>query len=388
MKFPAGLTLYMERDGKRLNGITLRKESDPNYREAFWKQMGWKQHFWPVFDITTTDTYKSRKSIVYHHLDNYFNCYLLDRTRHKNPPILESLFVAEGTSAGMSLQALLDLGDRACALAGSPVVAPSNSSASNSSASNSSASNSSASNSSASTTATAPATRAYTYVLDDELDEPYSADAQRHFMHGLDVYVQMSKSQPQQGGITLLQTPEGIRFRQSTHNGWNQLTSTATQLIIHYKQTLCDAPFNFHPLYYIFVERGRYANKSLAQIIFGGMVPGLAGKLMDVPDTYEATWPAVPTATAVATSATATATATVVATTEMTPATATATATATAIETAVTLEEVLDRLRAKHTVLAEEHKTLILIEAQLALNAQLKDEIAHKRKVLENPECQ
>jgi len=360
MKFDAGLKLYMQRDGKKLTGITLRKESSPSYDPAFWKQMGWKQCFWPVFDVASDalPVSQARKSIVYQHLDNFFNRRLLDRACKPDPNILAHLFVAEGTSADISLQALLDQGDRACSLAGSPVVAPSNSSASNSSASNSSP-------------APAPPTRPYTYVLDDELDEAYSVEAQRSFMHGLDVYVQMSKSQPQQGGITLLQTPEGIRFRQSTHNGWNQLTSTATQLIIHYKRTLCDAPFNFHPLYYIFVERGRYANKSLAQIIFGGMVPGLAGKIMDVPDTYEATWPAVPTATATATSVATTATTTE----ETTPVIATP-------------EEVLERLRAKHIVLAEEHQTLILIETQLELNERLKDEIAHKRKVLEHPECQ
>jgi hypothetical protein len=358
MKFPAGLALYMERDGHRLNGITLRKESDPNYREAFWKQMKWTQHFWPVFDITTTDTYKSRKSIVYHHLDNYFNCYVLDLTRHKNPPILESLFVAEGTSADISLQALLDQGDRACALAGSPVSEPV--STSNSS---SSTSNSSASNSSTSATATAPAPRAYTYVLDAELDGAYSVDAQQQFMHGLAVYVQMSKSQPQLGGITLRQTPDGLRFSINSHSG------TATQIVEHYKRTLCDAPFNFHPLYYIFVENGRYANKSLAQIIIYGMVPGLAGKRMDVPDTYEATWPAVPTAVATT------------ATTETTPVVAPPVATATP-------EEVLERLRAKHTVLVAEYRLLSNIEAQLQINQNLTNEIARKRKILENPECQ
>jgi len=372
MKFDAGLKLYMARDGKKLVGITLRKESSRNYDPAFWKQMGWKQCFWPVFDVASDalPVSQTRKSIVYQHLDNFFNRRLLGRACEPDPAILTHLFVAEGTSAGVSLQALLDLGDAACAKAGSPVVAPSNSSASNSSASPAPA------------PTPVPTPRPYTYVLDDELDEAYSVEAQRSFMHGLDVYVQMSKSQPQQGGITLLQTPEGIRFRQSTHNGWNQLISTAPQLIIHYKQTLCDAPFNFHPLYYIFVERGRYANKSLAQIIFGGMVPGLAGKRMDVPDTYEATWPAIPTATE-----TATATATAAVPEE----TAEETTTAVSLEetaVAVSLEEVLERLRAKHTVLAEEHRTLILIEAQLEVNQTLKDEIAHKRKILENPECQ
>jgi len=380
MKFDAGLKLYMARDGKKLVGITLRKESSRNYDPAFWKQMGWTRCFWPVFDVASDalPVSQARKSIVYQHLDNFFNRRLLGRALQPDPNILTHLFVAEGTSADISLQALLDLGDRACALAGSPVVAPSNSSASNSSASNSSASNSSSSPAPA--PAPAPAPRPYTYVLDDELDEAYSVEAQRSFMHGLDVYVQMSKSQPQQGGITLLQTPEGIRFRQSTHNGWNQLISTAPQLIIHYKQTLCDAPFNFHPLYYIFVERGRYANKSLAQIIFGGMVPGLAGKRMDVPDTYEATWPAIPTATETA-----------AATAAVPEETAEETAVAVSLEEtapAVSLEEVLDRLRLKYTVLAEEHRTLLLIETQLQVNEQLKDEIVQKRKILENPECQ
>ena len=103
-----------------------------------------------------------------------------------------------------------------------------------------------------------------------------------------------------------------------------------------------------------------------------GMVPGVAGRRMDVPDTYEATWPAVPTAAV---------------------AVATATETAVAVSpeetaTAVSPKEVLDRLRLKYTVLAEEHRTLLLIEAQLQVNEQLKDEIAVKRKVLENPECQ
>jgi len=369
MKFDAGLKLYMQRDGKKLTGITLRKESSRNYDPAFWKQMGWTRCFWPVFDVASDALPVSqvRKSIVYQHLDNFFNRRLLGHACHPDPNILKSLFIAEGRSEGMSLQAILDDG-WGCAKADSPV---------SDCTSNSSASNSSASNASSSPAPT-PVTRPYTYVLDDELDESYSAEAQRHFMHGLDVYVQMSKAQPQQGGIILLQTPEGIRFRQSTHNGWNQLISTAAQLIIHYKQTVCDAPFNFHPLYYIFVENGRYANKSLAQIMFGGMVPGLAGRRMDVPDTYEATWPTVP--------GSATATATPVTVEETTPVVATATATATA--TAEEPEVVLNRLRAKYTVLAEEHQTLILIEAQLLLNERLKDEIAHKRKVLEHPECQ
>ena len=112
MKFDAGLKLYMARDGKKLAGITLRKESSPNYDESFWKQMGWKRCFWPVFDVASDalPASDSRKGIVYQHLDNFFNRRFLGRARHENPSILESLFVAEGTSAGASLQAILDGG--------------------------------------------------------------------------------------------------------------------------------------------------------------------------------------------------------------------------------------------------------------------------------------
>ena len=133
MKFPEGLRLYMKRDDKRLDGITLRRESDPDYREAFWKQMGWERGVWPVFDIKAP---KARTGIVYSRLENYFNLHLLGKARHENPCILACLFVAEGTSTDVSLAMLLDLGDKACALAGSPVSsnssasAPSNSSAS------------------------------------------------------------------------------------------------------------------------------------------------------------------------------------------------------------------------------------------------------------------
>ena len=377
MMFSTPLALYMKRDGKQLNGITLRQESSPNYSESFWKQMGWTRCFWPVFDITNEDSRKSRESIVHQHLDNYFNCYVLDLTRRENPPILESLFVAEGTSAGVCLADLVKLGAAACAAAGKTA---SNSSASTSSASNSSASNSSASSSSASSSSALrlellgkpPAPELYTYVLSGAVENATKADLEsRKFMNGLNVYVQMSEAQPQLSGITVRQTPEGIRFHHFTDRGVAILGSTATQLIMHYKRTLCDAPFNFHPFYYIFVESGWGANLSLAQIINFEFLPERAGKLDGIGTNFIATWPRLTVGSKAPASA------------EAAP-TPVATVATVAVDPAV----VLDRLRAKHTVLAEEHRTLILIETQLALNQTLKDEIAIKRKVLENPECQ
>ena len=62
--------------------------------------------------------------------------------------------------------------------------------------------------------------------------------------------------------------------------------------------------------------------------------------------------------------------------------------TATATAVAVSLEEVLERLRAKHTVIVAEYRLLSNIEAQLQINQNLTSEIARKRKILENPECQ
>jgi hypothetical protein len=142
-------------------------------------------------------------------------------------------------------------------------------------------------------------------------------------------------------------------------------------MVQHYKRTVCDAPFNFHPLYYIFIECGRYANMSLAQILTGTMSPELAGRLVNCPPVSDKpTWPTIP----IPSSAVAT------------PVIVTATATATA--TAVSLEEVLERLRAKQTVLVAEYRLLSNIESLLQTNQNLKNEIARKRKVLENPECQ
>jgi hypothetical protein len=160
MKFPEGLKLYMKRDDKRLDGITLHRESDPDYREAFWKRMGWERGVWPVFDINAPKARLSRTNIVYTRLENYFNLHLLGKEdRHENPCILACLFVAEGTSTDVSLAMLLDLGDKACALAGSPV--PSNSSAS--------ASEPAPSNSSASTPEPAPSTSSAPRGIEDAI---------------------------------------------------------------------------------------------------------------------------------------------------------------------------------------------------------------------------
>jgi hypothetical protein len=95
MKFDDGLKLYMARDGKKITGITLRKRS-----------------FWPVFDVASDalPVAKARKGIVYQHLDNLFNRLMLGRACKPDPNILKSLFIAEGTSADMSLQTILEHG--------------------------------------------------------------------------------------------------------------------------------------------------------------------------------------------------------------------------------------------------------------------------------------
>jgi hypothetical protein len=97
------------------------------------------------------------------------------------------------------------------------------------------------------------------------------------------------------------------------------------------------------------------------------MSPELAGMLANCPPVSDKpTWPTIPIPSSAA------------------PATATATATA----TAVSLEEVLERLRAKQTVLVAEYRLLSNIESLLQTNQNLKNEIARKRKILEDPECQ
>jgi hypothetical protein len=218
---------------------------------------------------------------------------------------------------------------------GAPVAVASNSSASNSSAPPNVVEVNTSSTSSA---------RPYTYVLDyDRLDSAESVAASRKFMHGLDVYIQMSKSQPQLGGVTVRQTPEGIRFSVNSHSG------TATQMVEHYRRTLCNAPFNFHPLYYIFVERGHNANLSLAQILNMEFSPEQTGKLDGIGTNFLAYWPSIPSA------ATATATAAV---------------TTTAAEVVVvppSLEEATKQMEAKLNALRKEQGDLLRLE--LLVNA-------------------
>ena len=178
MKFDDGLKLYMQRDGKKLTGITLRKESSRNYDEAFWKQMGWTRCFWPVFDVASDalPVSQARKGIVYQHLDNFFNRRLLGRACKPDPNILKSLFIAEGTSACMSLQTILEHG-----WGGVPASIPaSNSSSQEPAPSNSSASNSSASTSSASTPPSAPPSPALSRGIEDAIKHVQSlCDAAR-----------------------------------------------------------------------------------------------------------------------------------------------------------------------------------------------------------------
>jgi hypothetical protein len=177
--------------------------------------------------------------------------------------------------------------------------------------------------------------RPYTHVLDDNLDSAESVAASRKFMHGLDVYVQMSKSQPQLGGVTVRQTPEGLRFSINSHSG------TATQMVEHYRRILCNAPLNFHPLYYIFVERGHNANLSLAQILNMGFSPERTGKLDGIGTNYLASWPSIPSAAT---------------------ATATATATAEVVVVPPSLEEATKHMEAKLNALRKEQGDLLRLE--------------------------
>ena len=98
-KFDDGLKLYMARDDKKLVGITLRI------------RIGIRSN-WPVFDVASDalPLSQARKGIVYQHLDNFFNRRLLGRACKPDPNILKSLFIAEGTSADMSLQTILEHG--------------------------------------------------------------------------------------------------------------------------------------------------------------------------------------------------------------------------------------------------------------------------------------
>jgi hypothetical protein len=202
-------------------------------------------------------------------------------------------------------------------------------------------------------TSSSSSARPYTYVLDyDRLDSAESVAASRKFMHGLDVYVQMSKSQPKLGGVTVRQTPEGLRFSVNSHSG------TATQMVEHYRRILCIAPFNFHPLYYIFVERGHNANLSLAQILNMEFSPEQTGKLDGIGTNYLACWPSIPSA--------ATATATATATEPVTATTSSNSSCSSSVADVVvvppSLEEATKHMEAKLNALRKEQGDLLRLE--------------------------
>ena len=70
--------LYMERNGKRLDGITITSDMPKEFKADFWLQMGWPLTIWPEFVIASSDASLARKGIQsHHHLDNYFNKYVL-----------------------------------------------------------------------------------------------------------------------------------------------------------------------------------------------------------------------------------------------------------------------------------------------------------------------
>ena len=99
LKFPSGLHLYMKRNKKSLDGITLRHIVGP----------------YPVFDITVSNAEKSRTDMVPNHLFNYFcryyqqdNSWTDSDSAHSCPPLLSILFVAYGARQGSSIQELLD----------------------------------------------------------------------------------------------------------------------------------------------------------------------------------------------------------------------------------------------------------------------------------------
>jgi len=130
MKFPSGLQLYMERDRKVLNGITLRiiEEEEIDWADGD-LDLGLPACYdvcYARFDVTADDSHKLCKSICHQDLDHeglddYFNCYVLNKTQSWNRNILETLFIAEGTYAGSSLQDILNMSDKICAKAGSPL---------------------------------------------------------------------------------------------------------------------------------------------------------------------------------------------------------------------------------------------------------------------------
>ena len=100
--------LYMERNGKRLDGITITGDMPKEFKADFWLQMGWPLTIWPEFVIASSDASLARKGIQsHHHLDNYFNKYVLGSRPTEIDSILKCLFVADGRYKGYSLHYIL-----------------------------------------------------------------------------------------------------------------------------------------------------------------------------------------------------------------------------------------------------------------------------------------
>ena len=100
--------LYMERNGKRLDGIRITSDIPKEFKADFWLQMGWALTIWPEFVIRSEDASLIRIHVrSYYHLNNYFNKYVLGSRPSEIPPILECLFVAEGRYKGTSLHSIL-----------------------------------------------------------------------------------------------------------------------------------------------------------------------------------------------------------------------------------------------------------------------------------------
>ena len=100
--------LYMERNGKRLDGISITSDMPKEFKADFWLQMGWPLTIWPEFVIASSDASLARKGIQsHHHLDNYFNKYVLGSRPTEIDPILKCLFVADGRYKGYSIHYIL-----------------------------------------------------------------------------------------------------------------------------------------------------------------------------------------------------------------------------------------------------------------------------------------
>jgi hypothetical protein len=100
--------LYMERNGKRLDGISITGDMPKEFNADFCLRMGWPLTIWPEFVIASENASLARKGIQsHHHLDNYFNKYVLGSRPTEIDPILKCLFVAEGRYKGHSLHSIL-----------------------------------------------------------------------------------------------------------------------------------------------------------------------------------------------------------------------------------------------------------------------------------------